>query len=80
MPVAICPWTKDDRLPDNSAYLAAFIAWLDERLTENSFSTTMLAAKFIRGEEKMFPGIGVYSISEIFARAGAPRVCCLFRV
>ncbi|KAG8932626.1 hypothetical protein FRC01_012968 [Tulasnella sp. 417] len=80
------PAKHADPVRDFGAYLSRFVAWL----SVHSPSTKRAAQEVIRGAGEIFPGIGMYTVNELFARAGLPIdlpdhllwscICCVARL
>lgn len=56
-----------DPIGDFDAYLAEVVKWLSGRRTQ---SISKPAQEVIRESGTQFPGIGAYTVNELFARAG----------
>ncbi|KZV83075.1 hypothetical protein EXIGLDRAFT_754611 [Exidia glandulosa HHB12029] len=70
----VCPPLDDDtpEYPDNFPYWDHFLEFMEMRLSSRS-ARNGLAMSIIQQFEEFFPGIGVYSCSEIFVKAGLPH-------
>ncbi|KAG8965405.1 hypothetical protein FRC00_003669 [Tulasnella sp. 408] len=62
------PAKQCDLVHNFGAYLPRFVAWL----SNHKPSTKKTAQEVIRSVGEIFPGIGMYTVNELFARAGLP--------
>ncbi|KZV95413.1 hypothetical protein EXIGLDRAFT_766221 [Exidia glandulosa HHB12029] len=70
----VCPWTEETPYPENVSFLQTVADFLRKRWARGTRAwPNQLAIQYVRTLGDIFPGIGVYSVSEIFTMAGLPH-------